>query len=111
MNRESQSEGKTEVPFPPLNRRTLCLIQVPVYQKAHVTMVTELPIRTQQDPRWHYILATLQLFLSGRSSLHVLRLRFRELWKSASSNRTYLSHTTQRCRVSPATYLSNSVPL
>ncbi|KAJ8368193.1 hypothetical protein SKAU_G00082210 [Synaphobranchus kaupii] len=36
----------------------------------------------------------MHLFLSGRSSLQVLRLRFRELWRPASSNRTYSSHAT-----------------
>ncbi|KAJ8342374.1 hypothetical protein SKAU_G00323020 [Synaphobranchus kaupii] len=40
------------------------------------------------------ILATLQLFLSSRSRLQRLRLRFRELWKPARSNRTYLSYAT-----------------
>ncbi|KAJ8343695.1 hypothetical protein SKAU_G00310240 [Synaphobranchus kaupii] len=38
------------------------------------------------------ILATLQLFLSGRSRLQRLRLRFRELWRPARSYRTYLSY-------------------
>ncbi|KAJ8352186.1 hypothetical protein SKAU_G00236620 [Synaphobranchus kaupii] len=36
----------------------------------------------------------VQLFLSGRSSHQVLRFRFRELWRPASSNRTYRSYAT-----------------
>ncbi|KAJ8375046.1 hypothetical protein SKAU_G00056260 [Synaphobranchus kaupii] len=35
-----------------------------------------------------------ELFLSGRSSHQVLRLRFRELWRPVSSNRTYRSYDT-----------------
>ncbi|KAJ8332883.1 hypothetical protein SKAU_G00417790 [Synaphobranchus kaupii] len=47
-----------------------------------------------QSPQLSSSLATLQLFLSGRSYLLYYGYGSRFLWDSASSNRTYLSSAT-----------------